>query len=180
MPYYIAMLRGINVSGQKKIKMADLKSLFEESGFSNVRTYIQSGNVIFEYRSASTDKLAEIISKQIQNAFGFEVPVIVLTASELTNAAAGSPFISNSSNIPERIYFTFLEDEPAKEKVSNLEGIDFGTEEFQKKNKVIYLYIPDGYGRAKLNNNFIENKLKVRATTRNWKTVNKLLEMVSK
>ena len=175
METYIAMLRGINVSGQKIIKMADFKNHLQELNFADVQTYIQSGNAVFKTKKSTLKALEDKIAKKIFEDYGFEVSVIVKTPDELSEVLENNPF-SKDKDL-NRLYVTFLSDKPTKEKLNKIEGIDYSPEEFVLKGKIIYGYSPNGYGKAKLSNNFIENKLKVSATTRNWKTVNKLADM---
>jgi len=178
MKKFIALLRGINVSGQKKIKMSDLKSLFEEIGFQNVETYIQSGNVIFSSKENSGEKLKSKISSGIKRKFGFDVQVIILTPKEIEYTFKHNPFIKKKKEI-ERLYVTFLSNAPSKENIQKLNSIDYSPEEYIIDEKLIYLFLPNGAGNAKLSNNLFENKLKLNATTRNWKTVKILSELIS-
>ncbi len=175
---FIAMLRGINVSGQKKIKMADLKSYLEELDFKNIKTYIQSGNIIFEFDSNDIKSIEESIKSKIKEKYDFDVPTIVKTKKEIEHVLQNNPFINKQGKDPDRTYVTFLSDLPSQENIEKLKGIDYSPEEFILDGRNIYFYSPNGYGKAKMNNNFFENKLKVEATTRNWKTVNKLFEMI--
>ena len=177
MKTYIAILRGINVSGQKKIKMADLKSLMEELNFGNVRTYIQSGNVVFECDECPAKELEKSIEEKIAGHYGFQVPTMVKTPDELEYVLHHNPFFNDPDKDPKRFYVTFLDEVPAPELVEKLKGIDYHPEAYVLDGKNIYFFSPAAYGRAKMNNNFFENKLKVAATTRNWNTVMKLVEM---
>ena len=179
METYIAILRGINVSGQKKIKMADLKAHLEELNFKNVQTYIQSGNVIFEHETTSPEDLENEIVKKIYEKYGFQVPTIIKIPSELKYVINNNPFRDDPNKETNRLYVTFLSDVPSSINLEKLETIDYSPEEYILDGKNIYFYSPNGYGNAKMNNNFFENKLKVAATTRNWNTVNKLIEIVN-
>ena len=174
---YIAMLRGINVSGQKKIKMADLRAHLSELNFDSIQTYIQSGNIIFQSQDINTSRLEEQIKSKIQEKYGFEVPTLVKTPKEISAAIVNNPFVDEIENDPKRIYVTFLATEPMTEHVDKLLSYDYAPEQIVLKGKDLYGYSPKGFGNAKFSNNFIENKLKVAATTRNWRTVNTLLEM---
>ena len=176
MQTYLSLLRGINVSGQKKIKMADLKAMFENMGFNEVITYIQSGNVIFKTKDGDEEQFSKAIKKEIQNTFGFDVPVLVLSYTTLLAMADSNPF-KNRDTDHKLLHLTFLAAQPEAEKINSVNALDFPEEEFIVTNKVVYLYLPNGYGRTKLNNNFFESKLKVPATTRNLKSVNSLLEL---
>jgi len=177
MSRFIALLRGINVSGQKKIKMSELKTLFENLKFQDVETYIQSGNVIFFSKEKSTTKIANKISFGIKNKYNFEVQLLILTPQEIKQALKNNPFIKRKKEI-ERLYATFLSAVPSIEMVNKLNEMSFLPEEYSINEKIIYLFLPNGAGKAKLNNNYLENKLKVIGTTRNWKTVTTLSELV--
>lgn len=178
MTRYIAMLRGINVSGQKLIKMAELRTSMEKLGFNKVSTYIQSGNILFEYGSKDKLELAAMIEAQIRKVFTFEVPCLVRTADEFNHVLENNPFLKEGK--PEdRLYITFLAREPDQEKVDAVNQLKYEPEEFIIKKDIIFFYSPLGYGNAKMNNNFFENKLKVKATTRNWKSVNKLYDLAT-
>ncbi|MCB0704275.1 MAG: DUF1697 domain-containing protein [Saprospiraceae bacterium] len=177
MEKYIALLRGINVSGQKKIKMADLRDLLAKNGMQQVQTYIQSGNILFEHPEKHPTELAAWITDIIRNAYDFEVPTIVLKPNDLEKAIAGNPFSKDPAKDPTRFYVTFLEQAPDPELVKQLKALDYSPEEVVVDEAVVYFYSPESYGRAKMNNNFLEKKLKVPATTRNWRSVHILLEM---
>ena len=172
MKKYISLLRGINVGGHKKIIMTDLKALYMELGFKNVSTYIQSGNIVFDSKEESFAVLEKMIFDKIKRHYSFEVPILILTPKEIAEAINGNPYPTI-----EKVYFTFLADLPQPENVREFNAITFNNEFFELKNKVIYSYYPNGAGKAKMNHTFIERKLKVNATTRNLRTVNKLLEM---
>ncbi|AFL80274.1 hypothetical protein Aeqsu_0767 [Aequorivita sublithincola DSM 14238] len=172
MQTYIALLRGINVGGHKKIKMANLKLLFEELGLTNVSTYIQSGNVIFSAKAEM--KLAEKISKAILLRFGFEIPVLVKTLPEIEAILAICPF-SEEKKIAS--YFTFLNETPSKDLVEEVSGLVYPNEEFVITETCVYFFSEKRYHEAKCNNNCIEKKLKVVATTRNYRTLQKLLKL---
>lgn len=176
MKKFIALLRGINVSGQKQIKMSELKTLFEKSGFQNVETYIQSGNVIFSSKETSTEKLSLKISSAIKKQFGFDVQVIVVTPQEIEDALKKNPFIKKKKDT-DKLYIIFLSETPSKASINELNTTNYLPEEFVIDGRCVYLFVPNGYGKAKLNNNFFENKLKVFGTTRNLKTLNALLEL---
>ncbi len=173
MPSFASLLRGINVSGHKKIPMAGLKTLYEELGFTKVKTYIQSGNVVFETDQQDVSLIRQLIESKIEATYGFDVTVLIRTADELRQVASTNPF-----ETIEDVYVTFLAEEPSPEKWANLKSLDPGTERMELKNKELYLQFPDGYGKAKLSNPFVESKLKVRGTTRNWRTINEILRLL--
>ena len=177
---YIALLRGINVSGQKKIKMDRLQAIFEELNFSAVETYIQSGNVVFQSEGSDQFDLARLAKDKINETYGFDVEVIVFSHAEIKEVLDNNPFFDDRTKDPERFYVTFLSDKPSSDYIEKLKTFDYSPEEYHLINTTIYFFAANGYGRAKMNNNFFENKLKVFATTRNWKTINKLVEMSNK
>ncbi len=179
MQTYIALLRGINVSGQKKIIMADLRVYLEELDFQDIKTYIQSGNIIFKSTDTSAKNLETLIKNKIQEKYGFEVPVLVLTPQELVKTLKNNPFLTDKEKESKAFYVIFLQDKPQPEYVEKLQEVDYSPEEIVFDDKIIYFYAAFGAGRTKLNNNFFENKLKVRATSRNWRTTTKLLEMAN-
>ena len=178
MTTYIALLRGINVSGQKIIKMADLRALCQKMGFSNVQTYIQSGNILLQ-SELTADQIAEKISNGIKQSYGFEVPIMVITPEELRQAKSKNPYLGDSHLESNKLYFTFLSAEPTEERIKEIDFAQFEPAQCTILGKVFYLHVPEGYGNTKLDNNFFEKKLQVRATTRNLRTVNKLIEMTA-
>jgi uncharacterized protein (DUF1697 family) len=177
MTTYISMLRGINVGGHKKIKMDVLKQLYVELGYINVQTYIQSGNIIFQTQDTDTADLEKRISKQILKVIGLEVPVLVLKLDEMKRIVENNPFILDSTKNTASFHVTFLSAIPDTISVEKLKSTDYGEDHFEQLDKVIYVYCPTGYGTTKLTNTFFENKLKVTATCRNWKTVNELVRL---
>ena len=177
METYIALLRGINVSGQKKIKMAELRSHLAELNYKELKTYIQSGNVVFQTDILPAPELEQQIGNKIKEKYDFEVPVLVKSASEMQDIFNRNPFLPAKIDELNYLLVTMLSDQPEKSDVEQLISYaDFG-EELRYEGKELYLYFPNGYGRSKLSNNFVERKLKVKATTRNWKTIRKLTEM---
>ena len=179
MEIYISILRGINVSGQKKIIMADLKGLYENLGFQDVQTYIQSGNVIFKSPKTEKSILKNKIETKISKQYGFSVPVQVLELQKLNKVFANNPFVNKRNEDISKLHVTFLEEVPEAEIRSEIMNIQSTSDEFIISGKVIYVFCPNGYGRTKLNNTFFEKKLKTSATTRNWKTISKLVELLS-
>lgn len=174
MTIYISILRGINVSGQKSIKMADLKSLYESLKFQKVQTYIQSGNVVFDSPGPIS---SELIVSAIEKQFGFDVPVIVRSLSQWKKVIDSNPFLKNTQLDVSKMHVTFLE-KPANETcMDRLNQIKHKDESIAINGEEIYLYCPNGYGKSKLSNNNIEKVVGSTATTRNWKTVNKLSEI---
>jgi uncharacterized protein (DUF1697 family) len=174
---YISMLRGINVSGQKKIKMDVLTRLYESLGYKSVRTYIQSGNVVFDTSEKDSGKIILSIENLIANSLGFDVRVFLKTAGELSRILENNPFRELKENSLYVIFLSGIPEEPNLEKINLAKN---KTENYYLTGSVVYLSCPNGYGVSKLNNNFFEKVLNVSATTRNWNTVNKLFEMGSR
>lgn len=177
METYIALLRGINVSGHKPVPMQALKALFETMGFEQVRTYIQSGNVVFRAAEKDPAGLAVRLEEKIAAQFGFHVPVLVRRAKEIQQALARNPFLQQAGLVAGMLHVTFLAAEP--EGSGKLDGGNYGTDQYHIVGREVYLYCPQGYGRTKLTNTFLENKLGRQATTRNLKTVQQLLRMAA-
>jgi uncharacterized protein (DUF1697 family) len=178
MSNYIAMLRGINVSGHNIVKMEQLRASFAALGFSNVKTYIQSGNVVFEAAKDSAASLSKKIEQKILSDFGFPVPVFLRTSKEMEEIIKANPLLKLPSVDHSKLHVTFLAGEPPKTAPASLQALAAKTEQFRVVGCIVYLYCPEGYGNSKLANSFIEKKLSVGATTRNWKTVNTLLAMM--
>lgn len=176
---YIALLRGINIGRKNRIKMADLKELFELMNFKNTKTYLQSGNVIFEHNLDNTEKIASEIEKELIKTYEFPVNVIIRTKNELEDVINSNPFIKEDNAEIDKLHVTFLHEMPDKGTVLDLDMKKSENEKFKIIGKEIYLYLPNGYARTKLNNNIFEKKLNTITTTRNWKTVNKLLELAN-
>jgi amidase len=177
MQTYISILRGINVSGHKLIKMKALQEMYEGLGFTNVRTYIQSGNVVFDYQLSETAQLEKMISAGILKHFDFDVPVIVMAKDELKSISEKNSFISGRGEDIAKLHVTFLSLEPPDDLKESMNNNDCLPDEFYISGKAAYLFCPNGYGNTKLSNNFFEKKLKVQATTRNWKTILELLKI---
>jgi len=177
MPTYIAMLRGINVGGQKSIKMELLRKSFEALKFKDVKTYVQSGNVIFKGPTKSPDSLSKLIEKRILKGFGFSVPVLVKTSQEMGQTVQSNPFVRVKKIDSSKLYVTFLFEKPQRALLAKLDELDQSTDQLSYSGKEIYLYCPNGYGVTKLSNTAFEKKLAVTATARNWNTVNALYEM---
>jgi len=174
MTTYITILRGINVSGHRMIKMNALKELLQELGFQKIQTYIQSGNIVFQTRESDPQKLEKKIANAILEKFGFDVPVLVKEREALRQIISQNPFLSDPGKDVNHLHVTFLSGEPDPEYFNKISDLRFEPDEFQIGNQVIYLYCPVSYGNSKLSNTFFEKALKVTATTRNWKTTNEL------
>jgi uncharacterized protein (DUF1697 family) len=176
MKTFVALLRGINVVGSHMLAMKDLKALVERHECCDVRTYIQSGNVVFRSATADVDRLGGNIAAGISKSHGFEPGVIVLTEAELANAIAGNPF-PEAIEAPKSVHLFFLAERPRRPDLKGCEALKTKTESFVLKGKVFYLHTPDGFGTSKLARR-AEKLLGVPATARNWRTVTTLIEMM--
>ena len=173
MKTYIALLKGINVGGHKKVPMAELRTMLINAGFQNVQTYIQSGNIIFQ-SSEKTSELETKIENLIASNFGFEVSVIIKTYKELQTIFEGSPF---SKEKKEKCYFIILNRIPEINLVEEVDQLIYENEEIIIKNDCLYFYCSAGFGKTKFNMNTYERKLKLIGTARNYNTMVKLLSL---
>ena len=175
---YIALLRGINVGGRRKVLMADLKLLLEQLNLTNIITYIQSGNVIFE-ADETKEVLENKITKGIYENYNFDVPVIVIPVTVFEKISSLNPYLNNTAL--EKLHVTFLKQLPSKENITQLENLEITTDnKFKVIEQTVFLAIEDKYHKSKLSNAFFEKQLKVNATTRNWKTIMKLTALNDK
>lgn len=176
MTVFISLLRGINVGGKKRIGMADLVQLCTSLGFDNVRTYLQSGNVLFESPDGDSSRLSAMIRENILRKFGFPVTVITRTSGDLRRIILTNPLVQEGVDA-DTCHVTFLSDTPSEEFPGiQMKGND-GPDRYVIIGREVYLSCPNGYGKTKLSTSFFEKKLGVYATTRNWKTVTTLAEM---
>jgi len=173
MKTYIALFRGINVGGNNILPMKDLVKILEGMGFKDVKTYIQSGNVVFKSYPINTKTIAKEISGKLLKKFGFEPTVILLEKDEFKKIADKSPFKTSEGKT---LHTFFLESEPRNPDLKAINEVKSSTEEFKLLKNVFYLYAPDGIGRSKLAAG-VEKKLGVPSTGRNWNTISKLIEM---
>ena len=180
MKTYISILRGINVSGRRMIKMDALRQLYADMNCRQVQSYIQSGNIVFKHQKGKPQDLEKEITKNISEVFKLDVPVLVIEYETLEQIIESNPFLKDNAKNTAYLHVTFLSSKPGKEHIENLKEINCPPDDFHVSDKAVYLYCPNGYSNCKLTNNFIENKLKVTATTRNWKTTLELCSMAKK
>jgi len=173
MPTLIALLRGVNVGGNT-LKMDRLREICKKLGAQNPRTYVQSGNVVFEAHGSASDweaKLEKILAGECR----LPPSVIARTAAKMSKVLAGNPFLKEKGIEIIRLGVTFLRQAPSQSALAALAALDLGRERYRHAGKDLYLHCPDGFGNSKLYN--LERILKQRTTTRNWNTVVKLCEM---
>ena len=174
MPIYISMLRGINVGGNKRIKMEKLRDSFEALGFEQVKTYIQSGNVVFKAGKTSSAALSERIENRILGDFSFSVSVISRTADEIANIIKNNPFVNQPGIDPEKLHVAFLSEAPAPPALNKLAQLTLKPDQSRCLGRELYLYFPNGVSGSSLWKHPLDGVLSVVTTTRNWKTVNSL------
>jgi uncharacterized protein (DUF1697 family) len=175
MTIYIALLRGINVGGHNIIKMTDLKQLLGTMGLNNVQTYIQSGNIVFE-SDMESDELSQQIGQQIEDTFGFSVPVILRTSKEWGKMIDNCPYPIETLADGESVHLTLLSGIPSQEALTKLQNFQSGVDQYTIKDKDIYLFLRQNFRDSKLPLQL--QKLGVSATIRNWKTTMKLAAMI--
>ena len=174
---HLALLRGINVSGHKMIKMEALKNALESIGFTNVITYIQSGNVFVNTPEESPSKVGFLIKQEIFKSFGHDVPVIVIGKSDLQACLDRNLFLNESEIDLKKLYVSFISSELPENMISQLNLNFIKPDEIQLDGKRIYLKYDTSPAKTRLDNKWIEKSMNVVSTTRNWNTVNKLLEL---
>ncbi len=177
MQKYVALLRGINVGGQKLIKMEALRKALQRLPIKNVSTYIQSGNIIFESENRNIEQLQQQISELIKSEFGFDVKVVVVTSADLQKIIENNPFIDRKIDDPAQPYVSILSETPSATALQSLRKTDFGKDEWVSHERWLYI-LYESAGQTKLSNSAIEKILEVSATSRNWKTIGKLFEML--
>ena len=174
---YVAFLRGINVGGKNKLSMADLAGIFAAAGCTDVRTYIQSGNVVFSAGARVAGRVADVVARGITEKFGYRVPVVMRSAAELRRAAKCNPFLK--SGVDEKsLHVAFLAQSPSKALVAALDPERSPGDSFAVRGREVYLHLPNGVARTKLTNAYLDATLGTVSTVRNWRTVLKLVGMV--
>lgn len=173
---YIVLMRGVMPNGKNKVVMVRLREVLIGAGFGNVRTYVQSGNVVVD-TGLSAHEVGKCVRELIKKHIGPDLAVLVRTGPELQKVLDENPFLQGYDI--SRVFFVVLGHIPAPEKVQELSSHDFGDEKlaFSKTRESAYMYIPGPYGRGRLSNNFLEKKLGVSATMRNFNTMSNLIEM---
>lgn len=167
---YIAFLRAINVAGKNLIKMQALQELFTGAGYKNSVTYLQSGNVVFETAKAAGEKLETSIEKLISDKLKLTISSIVLSETEIENIISENPFTREKPEI-DKLHITIMKTKIEKPDAGTIDSKKDKNEKYLIKDNSIYLYCPDGYGKTKLNNSNLEKWLQNTGTTRNWKTI---------
>jgi uncharacterized protein (DUF1697 family) len=174
---YVALLRGINVGGKNKIRMTDLSAFFLEAGCKNVRTFIQSGNVIFNTSAKFSARVPALIAARITDSLGYNTPVVLRSMAELEDAVSNNPFLKAGA-LEDSLHVLFLADLPSTSKIEALDPDRSPGDEYIVRGRDVYLRLPNGVADSKLTNAYFDSKLGTKSTGRNWRTVIKLLELM--
>jgi uncharacterized protein (DUF1697 family) len=178
MPRYVGLLRGLNLGGKHRLSMQELGRIFTEAACTNVVTYIQSGNVVFETTPGRSKKLPELIPSMVQEQFGITTPLVIRSAPEMQEILGTNPF-RNDSVEASRLHVYFLSATPTPASVEKLDANRSPGDHFAVVGKEIFLDLSNGMGRSKLTNAYFDSKLSVISTARNWQTVQKLAALAS-
>jgi uncharacterized protein (DUF1697 family) len=173
----VALLRGVNVGGKNCVPMVKLAQVFVDAGCTDVRTYIQSGNVIFQASQSKLKTLPGLITKRIEENLGCKIPVVLRSAEELGETIRNNPFIKAGA-AEETLHVYFLAGSPDARSVTSLDPARSLPDVFVVRGRDIYLQMPNGMGRTKLTNAYFDSKLATVSTARNWRTVRNLFELM--
>ena len=175
----LSLLRGINVGGRNKIRMADLRELYADLGMMQVRSLLQSGNVIFETALTDLTSVKLELEAGIRSAFGLDIQVLLRSSADFENIMARHPFSAEQLNEPRKAAVVFLSGAPDASAVEALRESNPGREVIQAAGRELYIFYTDGMARSKLDNKRIENRLGIIATARNWNTCLKLQRLLA-
>ncbi len=175
----VALLRGLNVGGKNRMPMTALIQMFVEAGCTNVRTYIQSGNVIFKATQSRLEKLPAVIAKNIAESFGYKTPVVLRTVEQIGETVENNPFLKAGADENE-LHVYFLANAPDARGIASLDPARSSPDAFLVRGRDVYLKMPNGMARTKLSNAYFDSKLATISTARNWRTILKLFELMQK
>ncbi len=173
---HVALLRGINVGGKNKIPMQDLVAMFTKAGCSEVRSYIQSGNVVFQGGQALAKRIPVLITQAVNKRFGYQIPVLTRTSEEIRKIVRTNPFLKSGAD-PGVLHVAFLADRPGAAAIKALDPNRSPPDEFKVRGGEIYFHCPNGVARSKLSNAYFDSVLNTTSTVRNWRTVLRVLEL---
>jgi len=177
----ISFLRGVNMAGHNKIKMAELADLYNALGFSDVETFIQSGNVIFSYEhDLNFEETSAKIEKRILEKFNYSIPVMLRSTEEMKHIIAVNPFLTERDFDPAKAAVIFLNKAPGKTEVLKASSLESPPDKFWINGSEIFIYCPNGFAKTKLYSHFFEKKIDVIGTARNWKTITTILSLAEK
>lgn len=174
---YVALLRGINVGGNNKVAMADLRALLSSLGYTDVSTYIQSGNAVFTSPQVDAAVLEAEIAGRIEQDLGVKIAVMVRNRDELASVIEANPFLKVAADRKE-LHAAFLAEQIDAERLAEVDATQYAPDEFRVGDRVLYLRTPNGLGKTNLSPQFWKTHVRVSATTRNWNTVTKLLSLL--
>jgi uncharacterized protein (DUF1697 family) len=177
MKQYVAIIRGINVGGHNRVNMNVLREALIKSGLHDVRTYIQSGNIVFRYESSKKDQLPALITSVLKKQFNADVPVIVRDEREWQQTVSQNPFVGATEDLG-KLLVSFLNAKPSPTVVRAISQETFPNDDFAVVGKDVYLFCRNGYGKTDIPNTYFEKRLVTTATTRNWKTVLQIARML--
>ena len=177
MPVFVALLRGINLADRNRVSMDSLRAICESLGHTGVRTYIQSGNVVFRTKRKSAGEIALALQSALEKVAGIKSDVVLRTREQLQLAVEKNPFRSRNDIPGDRLLVTFFDREPTREAAAKVNAMNLPPEEFQLIGRELYVFFPNGVGRSKFPAASITKALNASGTARNWNTVLKLLEM---
>jgi uncharacterized protein (DUF1697 family) len=180
MTTYVSLLRGINVGAQKRLPMETLRGIYTGLGFTNVRTYVQSGNVVFDSLDQNWSELVRPIEAHIEYTCGFHVELFIRHSNEIQRILTHNPFLTVRKEDPGKLHVSFYYRAPSEIMLGKLTSPSGTPDEFALAEMAVYLFCQNGYGKTKLSNSFFERKLGIPVTTRNWNTVNALYSMAVK
>jgi uncharacterized protein (DUF1697 family) len=175
MPTHVVLLRGVNL-GKRRVSMAELRKLLESLGHTDVSTYVQSGNAVLTSTNTDELRIASELEVELTKALGFAVPVIVRSRADLAAVVTNNPFPDAAAD-PTKLHVTFLAEQLDAAWIGHIAANDFTPEEFATGQREVYLSLPNGLGRSKLAA-AVDKALRGRGTSRNWRTVTALLDMV--
>ncbi len=175
---FIVLLRGINVGGNNKIKMAELRNLLTAAGFQSVKTYIQSGNIVLNADETDENTISSTIKTLIAAHYGYQIEVLTISVSDYKTVMENNPFPDVPVESYKFLAVTLLSDVPVLDNLQAIEAKQQPSEQLKIVGKAFYMFCPNGYGKTKLDNKTIEKTLQVKATTRNWRSMLKILEMI--
>jgi len=168
------------MTGHNSIKMTDLSLLYKRLGYTENKTYIQSGNVIFKDKGLLTEKeIAQQIEAEILRKFSYTVPVMIRNISELQSLSKNNPYLSEPGFDASKMAVVFLHDEVTDLQIEKMRNVNYPPDKYQLSGREIFIYCPNGFGRTKLYTNFFEDKMKVTGTARNWKTITTILGLAN-
>jgi uncharacterized protein (DUF1697 family) len=169
------------MTGHNSIKMTDLAALYSDHGFIRPETFIQSGNVIFSTeKELPVPEIAQVIETALHVTFGYDIPVMIRTVPEMRNILSSNPFLGEANFDPAKMAVIFLHDRLTESLIQKVADIDYPPDKFKIIGNEIYTFCPNGFGKTKLYTNFFENKMKVKGTARNWKTISTILDLAEK